>query len=133
MHNLYRMESVSKHYCRSCSRTVSCRGSYVSIYRHPVSNLTHCRINKGTITVFFPTDKFRKKKKEKQLKVLSPSHPDYSHAFFWQSSADDLQRLCFSRNLSGKDLHFPGMSVGESEKETARRSRSLSASQKSAN
>lgn len=34
------------------------------------------------------------------------------------------------RNLSGKDLHFPGMSVGESEKETARQSRSLSTSQK---
>ena len=34
------------------------------------------------------------------------------------------------RNLSGKDLHFPGMSVGESEKETARQSRSLGISQK---
>lgn len=57
--------------------------------------------------------------------VRTLSHHDYSHTFlfpFWQSSADDLQRLCFLRNSSGKDLHFPGMSVGESEKEAARRS-----------
>ncbi|XP_061679103.1 uncharacterized protein LOC133502384 [Syngnathoides biaculeatus] len=49
------------------------------------------------------------------------------------STADDLQRLCFTRNLSGKDPHFPGTSVGESEKETERQSVSLSESQKSEN
>lgn len=46
-------------------------------------NLTYCRVNKGIITdFFFPLTNSRKRKKEKQLKIPSPSHPDYSHAFF---------------------------------------------------
>lgn len=62
--------------------------------------------------------------KKKTIKSPSSSHPDHSHAFLGR------RFLMISRGLASfpvyeelvrKNLHFPERSVGESEKNTARR------------